>query len=84
MLQVVDMLINFTDMWDGYLGTIRSAKHRIDLETPEEKPVHSAPYWDGRTTSKLETPIVFLMKYGTLRFCVDFRRLNALTIQESY
>lgn len=41
--QVLDRLKTFTNIWEGHLSTIRKVKHRIDLEPPEEKPVHSAP-----------------------------------------
>lgn len=39
----IQMLQAFSNMWDGHLGRISVAKHRIDL-TPGASPIHSAPY----------------------------------------
>lgn len=40
----VDMLSQFQHLWDGHLGRIATAKHRIELIDPTTLPVHSVPY----------------------------------------
>ena len=102
----LDMMSNFSDMWDGRLGTITAAKHRIDLDPVDSRPIHSAPYRAGPKAREFEkqeiqkmlamnviepaqsewaAPIVFAPKKdGALRFCVDYRRLNAITVRDSY
>jgi hypothetical protein len=37
------------------------------------------------SSSEWAAPIVLIPKYdGTLRFCIDFRKLNELTVRDSY
>lgn len=38
--EITTMLSELTSMWNGHLGTIRKVKHRIYLETPEDKIDH--------------------------------------------
>lgn len=40
-------------MWDGHLGRINIAKHRIELE-PKSNPVHLAPYRAGPTVREFQ------------------------------
>lgn len=61
------MLEEFTDIWGGHLGTIKTVKHRIDLDIPEAKPVHSAPYSLGLAAKKLEkTEIKKMLRLGVI------------------
>ena len=92
-------------MWDGHIGTINLAKHRIELKEGS-KPVYQQPYRAGPHQRQLEeeeikkmldadviepaitewaTPIVLAPKKdGSLRFFIDYRRLNELTVRDSY
>lgn len=38
------VLSKFQHMWDGKLSQIKAAKHRIELISSDERPIHSAPY----------------------------------------
>lgn len=40
-------------MWDGHLGHVSVAEHRIKLVHEITKPVHSAPYRAGPTSREL-------------------------------
>lgn len=44
---MLDLLEQFPGMWDGHLGRNKAAKQRIELTSPEVRPIHSAPYRDG-------------------------------------
>ena len=103
--RILDMLGEFEEMWNGRLGRIDAAKHRIQL-TPEARPVFQAPYRAGQkarefvkeevtrmlrdgviepSASEWASPIVLAEKKdGSLRFCVDYRKLNAVTVRDSY
>lgn len=52
--QLIDMLSEFESMWDGHLGRISTAKHRIELSDPNTAPVLSAPPHDGPKTREFE------------------------------
>lgn len=52
--EINSLLTEFTSMWDGHLGTIQTVKHRIDLDPPKAKPIHSAPYRAGPAARQLE------------------------------
>ena len=104
--EFISMLEKYESMWDGHIGQITVAKHRIDLVDEGMRPIHAHPYRAGPKRRELEkaeldnmlkegiaepattewaSPIVFAPKKdGTLRFCVDYRRLNAMTIRDSY
>lgn len=41
-------------MWDGYLGRINIAEHRIVLSSTAASPIHSASYRTGSKQWKLE------------------------------
>ena len=103
--EITAMLDEFASMWDGHLGRVSIAKHRIELQ-PGARPSYSAPYRAGPKARDFEkseidkmlkagviepaktewaAPIVFAPKKdGSLRFCVDYRRLNAETVRDSY
>lgn len=92
-------------MRDGHLS-ITIAKHRIEMNAPEVRPIHSAPYRAGTATRALQkkelkkmkkigvmkpdlaewaAPIIFAPKKdGSLRICVDYRKLSAVTIGDAY
>lgn len=48
-------------MCDGYLRTIRTVKHRIDLEPPEVEVIHSSHYRAGPAASQLEKADIYKM-----------------------
>lgn len=55
--QIINMLEEFQSMRDGNLGTIKAAKHRVELTPPNARPIHSVPYRAGlkaRTFEKTE------------------------------
>ena len=103
--QLLQTLEPHATMWDGHIGTINLAKHRIELKEGA-KPVYQQPYRAGPHQRQLEeieikkmldadviepaitewaAPIVFAPKKdGYLRFCIDYRRLNELTVRDSY
>lgn len=39
----VNILLEFQQMWDRHLCRARAAKHRIELNSAAERPIHSAP-----------------------------------------
>ena len=99
------MLSAVTGMWDGNLGFIKDAEHRVTLREDANSfrinPYRTGP--DGRTEirmavtamkedgviryakSEWASPILLIPKSdGSMRFFVDYRRLNELTVQDSY
>lgn len=100
------MMTEFSDMWDGREGTVRTVKHSLDLDPPEAKHIRSAPYRDGPRALHLDneeidklksmklielaqsewaSPIVLAPKKdGSIRLCIDYSRLNAINIRDSY
>lgn len=90
-------------MWDGRLGDIDMAKHRIPLMAPDVRDITSARCRAGPKAhefekvyidkmlllkvielahSKLASPTIFAPeKDGSLRFCIDYGNLNAVTIK---
>jgi hypothetical protein len=66
-------------------GPIYSLGPREDKELKEtiEKPL--AQGWIRPSKSPMASPILFVKKKnGTLRMCVDYRKLNAMTVKNSY
>jgi len=94
--QVMDMLEKHESMWSGALGDIKITEHRIEVH-PESKPVRrrqlateeiSKMLRDGivePATGEWASPIVLVPKKdGQLRFCVDYRKLNEITVSDAY
>lgn len=48
------MLSAFTELWQGWLVTIRTVKNRKDLYPPDDCPIRSEPYWTGPKAPELE------------------------------
>lgn len=40
----ISMIDQFKKMWDGYLGHITAAMHRVELDPPAAKLIHTVPY----------------------------------------
>lgn len=38
------MLLESSTIWNGHLGNILKAQHRIGLHSENTRPIHSAPY----------------------------------------
>ena len=55
------MLEDYTHMWDGRLGNVEAAKHRINF-VPGAKPVCQAPYRAGPKQRELEKMEIDMMK----------------------
>lgn len=51
---IIYILSQFEHMWDGHLGRITTAKHRIELLEPTTRSVHSAPYRASSKTREFE------------------------------
>lgn len=52
---------------DGHLGTIRTVKHRIELNDPDERPVHYALYGAGPAARQFEkVEVEKITKMGVL------------------
>ncbi len=103
--KVYGMLARHATMWDGTLGTIHAATHRIDLRTGA-RPFHSQPYRASMralqeeadeiermltmgvielSCSEWASPIVLVPKSdSSLHFCVEYQRLSASTVRDSY
>ena len=64
--RIVDLLREFEDMWPGRLGTIASAKHRIDLDDGAQ-PVSQPPYRAVHRARAVEkTEIDRMLKEGVI------------------
>lgn len=48
------MLELFSPMWDGHVGRITIAKHRIEMNTRDIRPINSAPYRVGPAARAFE------------------------------
>lgn len=44
------MLSEFSNMWDGHLRQILTARHRFELMPKITRPVHSVSYWAGASS----------------------------------
>ena len=51
---MIQMLEPFAHMWDGHLGHIHAATHRIELVADDTLPVHCAPYRAGPNAREFE------------------------------
>lgn len=47
-------MIEFSDVWDGRLGTVRIVKDRLNLDPQDAKPIRSAPYLPGPRAFELK------------------------------
>lgn len=105
-LEVLNLLQQFANIWDGYLEHIITAERRDELTDERVRPVHRTPYstvptarlFEGMeidrmlqnefiapSTTEWAGQIVFTMKKNSpLRFCVDYCKLDTVTIDDSY
>lgn len=97
------MLLKNKPMWQGQLGEVNKAKHRIYL-TPCSRPVYLQPYRAGSQSRKViqenvdemnakgvikprssecaSTVVLAPKSDSTMRFIIDYLRLNALTVKD--
>lgn len=104
--ELLQLLSEFEDVRDGYLGRIETARYQIELTSNVIRPPHCALYHVGliarhvaakkiqkelqeeviETASKERASSIFFVpkKYGSLRFFVDYCKLNAVTVTDSF
>lgn len=103
--QLLELVEKRKSMWDGTLGLIKNAVHRIHLK-PKATPVRQMPCKAGHCHRQMEkeqvenirkleaiepatgewaSPVVILRESdGTPHFCIDYRRLNLVTVKDAY
>lgn len=94
--RIIETLSKFQDMWDGHIWSIKATTHGIGL-TEDAKQSFKRPYRAGSTqhahgkkeiermTKAGVIKLSFAQKKcGTLRSCIEFQLLNAMTVRDSY
>lgn len=59
--EFIKMLSEFEMIWDGHLGRIQNAKHRIALSPADAKPIQSALYWASPKARHFEKNEIYIM-----------------------
>lgn len=97
MTRVIELLQGYSNIWLGRLGKIETTQHRMDLKK-DARPTAVPPHRAGRRQRQLirmgviepaqsewASLVLFNLKAdGSLRFFIDYRRLNNVTIKDSY
>lgn len=60
--RMLAMLEQFYPMWDRHLRSIKIAKHRFEMNTPDVRPIHSGPYRAGPTSQAFDKKALEKMK----------------------
>jgi Reverse transcriptase (RNA-dependent DNA polymerase) len=68
----------------AYQASYRAGKQSREIERQEVDRMLKAGVIDP-ATSEWDSPVVLITKKdGSIRFCVEYRKLNALTVKDSY
>lgn len=55
-------LYESANKWDRHLGTIKTVRHEIELNEPDDRPVHSGPYHASSAARKFQKDNIDKMK----------------------